>query len=145
MEANFEPKGTEQVCIVRTFQMEDIRCAKDLITNGDHMCKLYLKDAYLSISIHQSCRKFLRFNWQGTVYEYTALPFGLSAAPRVFTKVLKPVLAALRAAGICLVAYLDDFLIIGKTKKEAEAAFQKTKNPLGLWSIRRNHRAKQLK
>ena len=35
-----------------------------------------------------------------------------------------------RAAGICLVAYLDDFLIIGKTKEEAEAAFQKTKSLL---------------
>ena len=111
------------------FKMEDIRSVKDLLNKGDYMCKLDLKDAYLSIPIDESDR-FLRFNWQGTLYEYTALPFGLSAAPRAFTKVLKPVLAALRAAGIRLVAYLDDFLIIGKTKKEAEAAFQRAKNLL---------------
>ena len=27
--------------------MEDIHCVKDLITKGDHICKLDLKDAYL--------------------------------------------------------------------------------------------------
>ena len=94
------------------------------------MCKLDLKDAYLSIPIHKSSRKFLKFHWQGVAYEYTALPFGLSAAPRTFTKVLKPVLAALRAKGIRLVAYLDDLLIIGKDKECAEEAFQTTKSLL---------------
>ena len=123
-------KALNEFVLCKHFKMEDIRCVKDLITKGDHMCKLDLKDAYLSISIHESSRQFLKFNWQGTVYEYTALPFGLSAAPRVFTKVLKPALAALRAAGIRLVAYLDDFLIIGRTKEDAEAAFRKTKNLL---------------
>ena len=94
------------------------------------MCKLDLKDTYLSIPIHKSSRKFLKFHWQGVAYEYTALPFGLSAAPRTFTKVLKPVLAALRAKGIRLVAYLDDLLIIGKDKECAEEAFQTTKSLL---------------
>ena len=94
------------------------------------MCKLDLKDAYLSIPIHKSSRKFLKFHWQGVAYEYTALPFGLSAAPRTFTKVLKPVLAALRAKGIRLVAYLDDILNIGKDKECAEEAFQTTRSYL---------------
>ena len=91
------------------------------------MCKLDLKDAYLSIPIHQSFRKFLKFTWHGRTYEYTALPFGLSAAPRVFTKLLKPILGSLRETGIRLIAYLDDFLLIGKTKNQAEESFQKTK------------------
>ena len=43
---------------------------------------------------------------------------------------MKPVLEALRAVGARLVAYLDDFLILGRTKEEAEAAFQRTKNML---------------
>ena len=45
-------------------------------------------------------------------------------------KGLEPVLAALRAAGTCLVAYIDVFLILGGTKEEAEAAIQGTKNLL---------------
>ena len=123
-------KALNQFVTHEHFKKEDIRCVKDLINQGDHMCKLDLKDAYLSIPIHKSSRKFLKFHWQGVAYEYTALPFGLSAAPRTFTKVLKPVLAALRAKGIRLVAYLDDILNIGKDKECAEEAFQTTKSLL---------------
>ena len=112
------------------FKMEDMRCVRDLMSRGYYLCKLDLKDAYLSIPIHRSHRKYLQFAWKGKIYEYSALPFGLSAAPRVFTKVMKPALAQLRSAGVCLVAYLDDFLIMGRTKKEAESAFCMTKNLL---------------
>ena len=41
-----------------------------------------------------------------------ALPFGLATAPRVFTKVLAPLLANLRSHGISIVAYLDDLLLV---------------------------------
>ena len=120
-------KALNQFVIHEHFKMEDIRCVEDLLNEGEFMCKLDLKDAYLSIPIHPSFRKFLKFNRQGKLYEYTALPFGLSAAPRVFTKLLKPILATLRERGIRLIAYLDDFLIVGKSKKETEQAFQETK------------------
>ena len=120
-------KALNQFIIYEHFKMEDIRCVKDLLNRGDYMCKLDLKDAYLSIPIHQSFRKFLKFTWHGRTYEYTALPFGLSAALRVFTKLLKPILGSLRETGIRLIAYLDDFLLIGKTKNQAEESFQKTK------------------
>ena len=108
------------------FKMEDIRCVKDLLNRGDYMCKLDLKDAYLSIPIKESHRKFLKFRWQGKIFQYNALPFGLAKAPRVFTKVLKPVLSHLRAKGIRMIAYLDDILLIGKTKEETERAFRTT-------------------
>ena len=110
--------------------MEDVRCIKDLLNKNEFMCKLDLKDAYLTVPIHPTHQKFLRCQWQGKVYQYTALPFGLASAPRVFTKLLKPVLAILRSKGIRLIAYLDDLLIIGKTKAEAEKAFQETKQLL---------------
>ena len=40
------------------------------------------------------------------------LPNGYTAAPRKFTKLLKPALVTLRKAGITLAAYLDDIIII---------------------------------
>ena len=112
------------------FKMEDIRMVKDILGEGEFMCKLDLKDAYLSVPVHPAHRKYLRFRWQGRVYEYTSLPFGLASAPRAFTKILKPVLATLRQRGIRVIAYLDDLLIIGKTKEEAEAAFSQVKSLL---------------
>ena len=50
-----------------------------------------LKDAYYSDPIAKEYRKYLKFEWQGSFYEYTWLPNGLACAPRLFTKILKPV------------------------------------------------------
>ena len=43
------------------------------------------------------------------------LPFGLNTAPRIFTKLLKPVVAYLRTRNIRLLVYLDNILIIGSS------------------------------
>lgn len=45
--------------------------------------------------------------------QFTALPFGLSSAPRVFTKCMAPVVAYLRCQGIQICLYLDDWLLKG--------------------------------
>lgn len=51
-------------------------------------------------------------------HEFTCLPFGYSLAPRVFTKVLKPVISYLRANGYKVVIFLDDILLIGSSVEE---------------------------
>ena len=93
------------------FKMEDLRTVSDLLRPGDYMCKLDLTDAYFTVPIHTQHQKFL-----GRTYQFVCLPFGLSSAPRTFTKVLKPILAILRRTGIRLVAYLDDILIMNSTQ-----------------------------
>ena len=56
--------------------------------------------------------------------------FRPATAPKLFTKLLKPVLDSLRSAGVRLIGYLDDFLIMGKTKRETEKAFLRIKSLL---------------
>ena len=70
--------------------------------------------------------KFLRFVFQGTLYEFTCLPNGLASAPRVFTKLMKPVFSSFRAHGIFLVAYIDDIILIADTEEELPFALTKT-------------------
>ena len=41
------------------------------------------------------------------------MPFGLSSAPRVFTKTLAPLMAWLRLMGVHPYLYLDDILLLG--------------------------------
>ena len=100
------------------FKMEGIQSLRELILPGDFMIKLDLKDAYFSIPIHTTQQRFLSFMWEGQSYQFTCLPFGLSSAPRTFTKVMKPLVAYLRSLGIRLVIYLDDMLILAQTKEE---------------------------
>ena len=73
------------------------------------------KDAYFAIPIHNTHKQYLRFNFQERVFN--CLPFGLSLAPWVFTKTLKPALALL---GVRLIAYIDDILILAETKEMAQ-------------------------
>ena len=75
------------------------------------MVSLDLKDAYLQVPIHPDSRKSLRFVAFDRVHQFTALCFGLSTAPQVFTRVMAPVSTFLHRAGIRIRRYLDDWLI----------------------------------
>ena len=79
------------------------------------MINIDLTDAYLSVPIHQESQKFLRFIWRNNAYQFKAMSFGLNVAPRVFTKLLQPVVAWLRGQGIRFIIYLDDILIMASS------------------------------
>lgn len=44
-------------------------------------------------------QKFTRFKWQGCIFEFACLAFGLAPAPRIFTKFLKVVMALVKEKG----------------------------------------------
>ena len=62
--------------------MENIQLDLNLISPGDFMVSLDLKDAYFKIPIFSLHRKYLRFIWRSQRYEFACLPFGYSLAPR---------------------------------------------------------------
>ena len=99
------------------FKMENLDSARFILRKGDWMVKLDLKDAYLTIPVHPSHQKFLRFAWKGRVFQFNCLAFGLAPAPRLFTKILKVVAAYLRKHGMRLIIYLDDILIMNSSKE----------------------------
>ena len=71
---------------------------------------LDLQDAYFQVQIHKDSRKYLRFLFQGQVYHFRALPFGLSSAPWLFTQVMGEIKIIAHLRGIQLYLYLDDWL-----------------------------------
>lgn len=97
------------------FKMEDIRTASKLLTKDSFMVNIDLKEAYFLLPIHKSHRKYLRFIFNENLYEFSCLPFGLSSAPYIFTKILNPVITELRSKGFLSVRYLDDILCIGRS------------------------------
>ena len=84
------------------------------------MIKVDLKDAYLTVPIHAPHRKYLQFLWNGTNYQFKILPFGLSTAPRTFTKIMRPVMAKLREQGLRLIIYLDDILLMADSSEKLQ-------------------------
>jgi len=64
--------------------MEGLFLIKELLSPNDWMLKIDLKDAYFSVPIHASWRKYIRFEWQGSLYQFVCLCFGLGPAPRIF-------------------------------------------------------------
>lgn len=103
----------------RHFKMEGIPMLRDILQEGDWMCKVDLRDAYLTVPVAQQSQPLLSFKWAGRQFRFRALAFGLASAPRVFTKLLHPVVAVLRQAGIRLVIYLDDILVMSSSRAEA--------------------------
>ena len=92
------------------FKMETAQSIQQAVQPGEWMFQVDIKDAYLHIPVRPHLRKYLRFTVGNSVFQFRTLPFGLCTAPRTFTLLLVPVLSWLRARGVKIHAYLDDWL-----------------------------------
>jgi hypothetical protein len=92
------------------FKMVTLRSVIKAVQPGDWLYSLDLKDAYFHIPVRPSHRKFLRFAMFHQAFQFKVLPFGATAAPRVFTKVLAEVMALIRLRTCFIYPYLDDCL-----------------------------------
>jgi ribonuclease HI len=93
------------------FRMETPSSIRAAIRQDDWATSLDLTEAYFHILIHKKYRKFLRFTWKGQVYQFRTLPFGLSLAPWVFSRIVRALVRFIRSKGIRIHSYLDDWLI----------------------------------
>lgn len=92
------------------FKLDTLKDVIPLIHPNCFFISLDLTDAYFSVYVRPEDRIWLQFIWHNEKFRFTCLPQGLTSAPRIFTKLLKPVLSHLRKLGITVSCYLDDFL-----------------------------------
>ncbi len=62
----------------------------------------------------KTCRTPLHAAW--VAYQYKVLPFRLSLAPRNFTRCMDAAFSPLRQMRICILNYLDDWLILAQSE-----------------------------
>ena len=96
-------------------------CVDDAVEASHPGCwygKLDLSNCFLSFPLHPSVRRYFCFRFEGELYQFTHMPFGLSTAPRVCTQLLSVVQFALAELGIHDIRYLDDFFLIGASEED---------------------------
>ena len=96
--------------------MDTLQKALILMFPNCYMASVDLKDAYYSVPIWKAHRKFLRFEWEGQLWQFDCMPNGLALAPRNFTKLLKPVFATLRERGHLSTAFLNDSFLVAEAE-----------------------------
>ena len=102
------------------FKMDSLKTVLNIVKKNVWFGKIDLKDAYYSIPIAETSRKFFRFYFNQDLYEYQCLAQGFVDAPRIFTKVMKVPLSFLRSKGFINVGYLDDIFIQGDSFEECQ-------------------------
>ena len=110
-------KQLNQYLSYEHFKMEHLDYLQHLVNKDDWLGSIDLSDAYFSVKINPDHCKYLRFLWKGELFQYKVMVFGLSSAPRVFTRICKPILATLRGVhGIRCSLYIDDMIVINSSR-----------------------------
>ena len=104
-------KPLNQFLVKKTFKMGHLKVIIKVMQQGDWVVSIDLTDAYMHIPIRQSHQIFLRFAIDNQLWQFRALPFGPTTAPRIFTKLVSVVVQYLRQQGVQIWTYLDDWIL----------------------------------
>ena len=122
------------------FKLEDMRVMWHFLPENGFMCTWDMRAGYHHIAIHPESRRFLGFEWshEGVSLSGRAvgLPFGLSLAPFVFTKVFRPLIKRWRAMGINTCLYIDDGIIFGETEEQCREAVSQVQRDLAAAGVK---------
>lgn len=105
-------KSLNEFVVHSHFKMDTLRDAILLITRGCFFSSIDLQDAFYTIPLAEDVYKYFRFLHRDAMYEFTCLVMGYSDSPRIFTKLMKPILAHLREQNVQVMMYIDDALIV---------------------------------
>ena len=103
---------------VPTFKMETAESIRKSIRKGEWVTSIDLTDAYFHVPIHPQSQKYLRFQTKKGVFQFWALPFGVTTAPLEFTRIVKEVKLIAQARNLRIHQYLDDWLLRSPTKEQ---------------------------
>ena len=120
MEDDLDLKKLNESITYHHFKMDTFETALKLIKPNCFMASVDLRHAYYSIKMAESHQIKLRFVFSGKVYQYSCLPNGISCAPRLYTKLLKPVYSTLRQLGHSNSGFIDDSLLVSDTFEDCQ-------------------------
>ena len=102
------------------FRMTTVNTVRQTLSQGCFLASIDLKDAYWHIPIAKRFRPFLAFSAGKSIFQFRVLPFGLNIAPRVFSKMMRPVHSRLASLGVNILMYLDDWLVMAPSERQCK-------------------------
>ena len=113
---------------------EDLKTARLYLDIHKYMFTFDLKSGYHHIEIFHEHTDYLGFSWtfgsHVRYFKFLVLPFGLSSAPYIFTKIMRTLVKKWRSEGKEIILYLDDGLGIGNSKSETKSLSQEVQKDL---------------
>jgi hypothetical protein len=70
------------------------------------------------VIFREDFREWMEVEWRGELLRFARMSFGFTNAPGLFPLLIKEALRPLREIGIAVTSWIDDGLILAKTKKE---------------------------
>lgn len=99
---------------------ENAEVSKNVFEAGDFIFSFDLKSAYHHIMMHELDKEYLGFKWNNKYYVFKVLPFGISTAGYIFSKLMREIVKFWRTKGYKIVLYLDDGIGGASTFQEAK-------------------------
>lgn len=94
------------------------------LCRDDHRTSWDVADAFHQVWLATSESARLAFRVGKTIYFPRTMPFGLKLAPWIWTKLMRPVVAHLRARGFKVMPYMDDFGCLAATSHRSAPVTQ---------------------
>jgi hypothetical protein len=105
------------------FQLDGTKAIAQLIQPGDFGALVDIKDCYLEFGLHPSHRKYCRFRDSNrNRWQWRTMSFGMSEAPHLCTRILRPFIKILKGLGIRCSIYLDDLLVLSQNPSSLAVA-----------------------
>ena len=111
------------------FKYQSLQDAIDVIKKDSYLAKVDLSNAYRVVKIHPNNFEATGLAWtftgqvEPTNLVDTRLPFGAKCSPEIFYELTQAVRRIMLSRNSCdIIAYLDDFLIVGETYNECLAS-----------------------
>ena len=101
------------------FKMEHLRKTTKVLQSPSWAAKVDIQDAFLSVLISVFFQRFFCFWINDTMYMFKRMPFGLTTAPFIFTRLTRVIKKFLRRKGVSINSFIDDFLTWANTLERA--------------------------
>ncbi len=116
------------------FKMDDLKAAMPSMLEANYMFSFDVQKGYYHVDLADEVQELFGFLFSvgEEVYfgHYTVLPFGLSTAPYLFSKMLKLLISKYRGLGLHIYIFIDDGLALCKIKEEAKRFSQMLRRDL---------------